>query len=253
MKISIGMKLRNSPWGGGNQFGNALSGYLCQHGHEVIFNLNDVDVDIILLTDPRNQSISASFRDKEIIRYRRMNPEAIVVHRVNECDERKATKDVNAQLRKATLCADHTVFISNWLRSLHLSQGMKPLEHSVILNGSDTSIFNQKGYQRWDGNSVLRLVTHHWGSGWLKGFDVYQRLDEMLTDKTFKKKYHFNYIGNIPVGFSFQNVEFMTPLQGEKLAHAIKQNHVYLTASQFEPGGHHQNEGGCCGLPILYP
>lgn len=252
MKISIGMKLQKGPWGGGNQFGNALSDYLRQHGYEVIFNLGDADIDIILLTDPRIQLRSVTFTDKEIIRYRRKNPKAIVVHRVNECDERKGTKGVNAQLRKATLCSDHTVFVSAWLRDLHISKGMKPLEYSVIHNGSDTSIFNQQGYQHWDNNSPLHLVTHHWGGGWLKGFDIYQRLDEMLIDETFRDKYHFSYIGNLPNGFTFQNAEFITPLHGEELAQAIKQNHVYLTASQFEPGGNHQNEGACCGLPLLY-
>ena len=36
------------------------------------------------------------------------------------------------------------------------------------------------------------------------------------------------------------------------LANELKKHHVYLTASINEPGGNHQNEGGLCGLPILF-
>jgi hypothetical protein len=36
------------------------------------------------------------------------------------------------------------------------------------------------------------------------------------------------------------------------LANVLRQHHVYLTASQNEPGSNHQNEGANCGLPLLY-
>ena len=150
MIVSLGMKLRFGPWGGGNQFGYALANYLRLRGVEISFDLKQSDIDIILLTDPRPRSLSGAYKHREIINYLLLkNWRAIVVHRVNECDERKGTTGVNRALINANLCADHTVFVSTWLKELFLQQDMGCTSYSVILNGTDTTKFNPKGYQRW--------------------------------------------------------------------------------------------------------
>jgi len=41
-------------------------------------------------------------------------------------------------------------------------------------------------------------------------------------------------------------------LDGEALAAELRSHHVYITGSQNEPGGNHQNEGALCGLPLIY-
>ena len=45
---------------------------------------------------------------------------------------------------------------------------------------------------------------------------------------------------------------YVPPLDGEALAAELRSHHVYITGSQNEPGGNHQNEGALCGLPIIY-
>ena len=50
MKVSIGSKIVQGPWGGGNLFAINLSEYLIKHGHEVIYDLSEPDIDLILLT-----------------------------------------------------------------------------------------------------------------------------------------------------------------------------------------------------------
>lgn len=254
MKISLGMHLQAGAWGGGNQFGHALKAALEAAGHQVIHDLNSPDIDLILLADPRPELRITAYNQHDILRYlRTVNPAALVVHRINECDERKGERDkINPLLRQATRIADHTVFVSRWLHDLHLSQGMQPQAASVILNGSDSRIFHPQGYQPWDGREPLKLVTHHWGGHWLKGFDIYQQLDEMLATPAYKERIEFTYIGNLPEGFSFKNARYLPPMNGEALANALRAQHVYLTAAQFEPGSNHQNEGALCGLPLLY-
>lgn len=252
MKISIGMKFVEGPWGGGNQFGKSLTKYLTEQGNIVINHLNDDDIDIILLTDPRKESSSSTFNHKDINRYKRVNPNSVVIHRINECDERKGTIGVNQQIIEANKTADYTIFVSSWLADLFFSQGIQSKNFSAILNGSDSSIFNNQGYNIWNKNEPLRIVTHHWGGSWLKGFEIYQELDNLLGDPQFAKKFAFTYIGNLPDGFSFKNSTYIPPLSGLELAKKIKENHVYLTASINEPGGNHQNEGALCGLPVLF-
>ena len=69
MKIAIGYKLNDGPWGGGNQFAISLKKKLVEEGHEVFFNLSRNDLDIILLTDPRKRSSCVSFSSGDIIKY----------------------------------------------------------------------------------------------------------------------------------------------------------------------------------------
>ena len=253
MKISIGMNLQSGPWGGGNQFGQALVEYLRQQGAEVYFDLANPNLDLILLTEPRSALRISAYSDKDIIKYLlRKNWQTIVVHRVNECDERKGTTGVNQRLIRANFCADYTVFISRWLQDLFLSQGLKMPAYGVILNGANPQIFHANGYKPWDKSSKLKLVTHHWGANHLKGFDVYQRLDNMLAEPKFRQKVEFTYIGNLPQDFHFSNVRHIPPQSGLELAQSIKSHHVYLTASQNEPAGMHHIEGAMCGLPLLY-
>jgi len=253
MHVSLGMNLQDGPWGGGNQFGHALVKHLRARGVRVSFDLNAPDLDILILAEPRTEHAISAYDDRAILRYlREVNPRALVVHRINECDERKGTHDVNARLIAANHVADHTVFVSGWLRDLFRANGLPDRPSSVIFNGSDRDNFNPQGYVRWDGIEPLRLVTHHWGANWLKGFDIYGRLDDLLGDPAFHQRFVFTYVGRLPEGFHFQHAQYLEPQHGSQLAATLRAHHVYLTASQFEPGGNHQNEGALCGLPLLY-
>ena len=92
MKISIGSKFIDEPFGGGNEFIKNLVSRLNQDGHEVLFDLSDKDIDIILLTNPLIDSELSTFNNKDINFYKIFkNQNVISVHRINECDERKRT------------------------------------------------------------------------------------------------------------------------------------------------------------------
>jgi len=253
MHVSVGVNLQEGPWGGGNQFGHALVKHLRARGVRVSFDLKARDLDLIVLAEPRTELAISAYDDRAIHRYLRdVNPRVLVVHRINECDERKGSDGVNARLIAANRVADHTVFVSGWLRDLFLGHGIASRSMSVIFNGSDRTIFHPQGYRRWDGAEPLRLVTHHWGANWLKGFDIYGRLDNLLGDAAFRERFAFTYIGRLPEAFHFHHATYLEPLHGPQLAATLRSHHVYLTASQFEPGGNHQNEGALCGLPLLY-
>ena len=53
MKISIGTNIKEGPWGGGNLFAINLKNFLIKNGHQVVHNLDDDDIDLILITEPR--------------------------------------------------------------------------------------------------------------------------------------------------------------------------------------------------------
>jgi hypothetical protein len=253
MNIAIGARLQKGPWGGGNQFASSLSDYLRRQGHQVAQALDRADLDIILLTEPRRSSASSAFNDSDVWSYlSRVNPRALVVHRINECDERKNTNWVNRRLAVANRCADHTVFISTWLRDVFRGHGLPIAEPSVILNGADRSIFHPNGGPPWKQPDKLRVVTHHWSSNLNKGFDVYRRFDQLLGRPPFGEMFAFTYIGRVPAAVTFRHATLEAPLAGRALGEALGRHHVYLTASLNEPAGMHHVEGALCGLPLLY-
>jgi hypothetical protein len=253
MKVAIGFKPQKGPWGGGNRFTTSLERALVARGDTVCHRLDVPDIDLILMMDPRRRHPAVTFTPGEILRYLFFyNPNALVVHRINECDERKNTRNINQLLRTANYCADHTVFVASWLRNLDLWQNKPYSRSSVIMNGSDTNTFNSNGWQKWSGNEPFRLVTHHWGGNWMKGFDIYQRIDKMMAEPAWRGRIEFTYIGNLPSSFMFRNARHVQPLDDADLATELKSHHAYVTASICEPGGNHQNEGALCGLPLLY-
>ena len=157
--------------GGGNLFAINLKEFLISKGHDVINNLNDTDIDIILITEPRKTSESSAFTHLDVKDYINfVNKESLIVHRLNECDERKGTNFVNKYLIEANKVADYTVFVSTWLKNLYLDQGINTKNNNVILAGANELVFNPKGKASFDKDEKLKFVTHHWGANWNKRF-----------------------------------------------------------------------------------
>ncbi len=251
MKVAIGYHLQQGPWGGGNQFARALTATLKAGGHQVCFGLDDPKIDIILLTEVRGRSPSASFHAGTVLRYLQCrNQNALVVHRINECDERKGTRGMNPLLRRANYVADHTVFIASWLQKLKVWRSDRP--STVILNGGDTTVFKPAVGNEWRPSTPLKIVTHHWGGNRLKGADVYEKIDELLGEGKWSERIEFTYIGNLPPGCALSHARHLPALSGQALAEELAAHHVYLTGSINEPAGMHHVEGALCGLPLIY-
>lgn len=181
IKLAIGSNIFDGPWGGGNQFAVCLTKYLKNKSWSVVNDLKDNDIDIILLTEPRKNLQSCRFNQLDIAGYVLKKPNTIVVHRINECDERKGTKNVNNYLKRANQVADFTVFISTFLKKIFIDGGiLDTKDYLVIKNGADRGIFNREGIIKWNKVESLKIVTHHWGGNIYKGFDIYSLIDNIL-------------------------------------------------------------------------
>ena len=254
MKISFGSQIIKGPWGGGNLFLVNLENYLLRKGHQVTFNLKDPDIDLILFTDPRTgRGSTSNFNARNISKYKKkVNPNVKVVQRINECDERKNTKNINKLYLNASKISDHVVFVSVWLQNLYLDLGIDKNKTSVILSGSDNRVFNTLGKTPKNKDSKFKLLTHHWSSNWMKGFDLYTHIDKLLSQNQWKDKIEFTYIGNIDKNLKFMNTKILKPLSGHELAAEIRNHDIYVTGSLNEPSGNHHIEAALCGLPVLY-
>ena len=221
--------------------------------HSVVYDLKDIDIDIILMINPLKNSEKSTLNNYDVDFYQKfINPESISVQRINECDERKNTDYVNKEILKSNKNIDYTVYVSKWLQELYEKAGMQGQNSNVILAGANSEYFNIEGKNFWDKEREIRLVTHHWSDNWMKGFKTYKKIDKLLSDKFWNNKIIFTYIGNYPKNINFENTKLIKPLGEKTLAQELKRHDIYITASLNEPSGNHHIEAAQCGLPILY-
>ena len=249
-RVAINQRPVRGPWGGSSGFVSQLAPWLDRLGYQVRYDLQG-ELDVIVLIDPRADHTKA-FTPPEIERYRTAHPDVRVLHRINECDQRKGTDFMDGLLAEANRLADYTVFISAWLRDYHAARWFDPKQpNRVIYNGADPRVFHPIGGRRYDGQRAFRLVTHHWSNHWLKGFDVYRTVDRLIADGALEGV-ELWVIGRWPAELEWRSARTRAPLDGTALAAELRTCHAYLTASRWEPGGMHHVEGAQCGLPLLY-
>jgi glycosyltransferase involved in cell wall biosynthesis len=249
-RIAFNMRPLDEPWGGGNWWLSQIVRRLEDAGHDVRFDLRRKPERVVLV-DPRVGG-NVRFGVDKIARQKERRPGTRCLHRVNECDLRKGTDDIDGLLARANAVADHTVFISSWLRDYHAERWFDVARpHSVILNGADPEVFNANGSAELEPDGTMRLVTHHWSANPLKGFDVYQEVDRLIADGQLKDV-ELWVVGRWPADYEWRTARTFPPVTGRELADLLRQGHVYLTASRWEPGGMHHVEGAQCGLPVLY-
>lgn len=254
MKISINAKITRTASGGGAVFARNLKEYLERFGHTVYSDLNAADIDVILHVIPFPYIMgSAQYSYLDAFLYKLHHPNAIIVLRVNECDERKSTHYMNKLIAEASKYTDYIVYISSWLRRLFEIKNINAkIPAEVILNGADPKQFNTNDKADWNHIDKLKIVTHHWGGNFFKGHDIYQKLDRLLDTPYYRQHFEFTFIGQLPNNIQYRNTRILPPLSGWPLAEELKSHHIYLTASRNEPAGMHHIEGALCGLPLLY-
>ena len=229
--VALNMRPKRGPYGGGNQWLNQLASYLKRCGYAVQFHL-DKHVDCVAGTHA-GLGGGLAFRYEDILRAKAKNPHLVCIQRINDNDARKATDGMDRQLAEANRAADHTVFVSEWLRDYHASRWFNTAKpHSVILNGADPSIFHPIGAAAWTPSSPLRLVTHHWSDNMSKGFDLYQDIDEAIAAGALREA-ELWVIGRWPSKITWQKARTFRPCVGHKLAGLLRQCHGYVTGSRY--------------------
>jgi len=244
MKIFFNRIPRFEPYGGGNQFLIKMVETLEKRGHKVCFHLEQ-DIDLIFMMDPRPGDIGYSI--DHIEEYKRIFPKTKILHRVNECDARKSTKEVDILLLRGMNISDTVVFISSWLQEYFKERGFSG-DSSVIYNGCNLENFGIEENHKI--SNPAKIVTHHWSDNYMKGFDIYVEIDRFLIQNP--GAFEFTYVGRYWNGYTPKATKIVSPLAGNSLGSELKKHDIYVTASRHEPCGMHHIEGAACGLPVLY-
>jgi predicted glycosyltransferase len=138
--------------------------------------------------------------------------------------------------------ADLVVFPSAWARD---RAAINNKNLAVIPNAPlNDFIVERESYKL--GNPI-RLVTHHWSNNTMKGFDVYEELDNFCKKSG---KFTFTFIGRKPDDVLLQN--HIPPQDIQGLVDLLPKHDIYITASRQEAGANHVLEAMGMGLPVLY-
>jgi len=237
VKILLNRSPIEGPWGGGNLLVSAACKYFREAGHEVVHKF-EPDIDVIFMQDPRPGNTGISIN--HIASWKIKNPKVKIIHRVNECDARKGTKNLDNFLNECSNFTDHTVFVSEWMRQYHISKMWSCKSTSVIYNGVNHDHFRKR--ESID-NGKINIVTHHWSNNRMKGFDIYESIDKFIKGTEFT----FTYIGR-ELG-TFKNTRVIGPLFGMQLGEELSKYDIYISGSLWDPGPNHILESIACKIP----
>ena len=252
MRILINRKPIDGPYDGVNLLGRALCellpeygfevshGPIAQHSHEIFHFFPDV----IFLQDPRPGNTGIGL--EHMLWYKEnVNPNVRIVHRVNECDVRKGTTDVDDMLRKTSRFVDDTIFVSEWIKNYHVRHASCRVygggRHHVIYNGVDRIHFQCR--KKID-NGKINLVSAHWSDNYLKGQDVTEWLDDFVSKN---EDFTFTFIGRTKA--NLKHSRHVQPLFGQSLGDELSRYDVCINATRFDPGPNSVIEPVTCGIP----
>lgn len=242
MKVYMNRSVMLGPWGGGNNATMALLSVFPQDEDQFLpeNSLRDTNVALVmgLLRENAHPGLTDILHLKS-----KWNLKFKIVLRVNDCDARKGTWDVDKQWIGASQFVDGTIFVSEWMRDYYLSKGWACKNNVVIVNGVDHAIF--KPFHGKITGEKTKIVTHHWSDNPMKGEDYYVKLDEFVGKNS--DRYEYTFIGRTKAKLNYTMV--VPPLWGRELGAALSMNHICVNASRFDPGPNSVIESIACGLP----
>jgi len=238
MKIHILYNFQPGPWGGGNQFLKALRKEFIK---KEVYEKNPEKAEVIVFNSHHNLEHCLRIKKRypnKIIIYRLDGPISLARGRDKELD--KVIKLFNK------LFADGIIFQSNWSKEKNKKLfEISSKYESVIYNAPDNEIFNKGEKKEFNPKEKIKLIATSWSPNWQKGFDVYKYLDEKLDFS----RYEMTFVGDSPI--EFKNINWIKPVNPEKLAEILKEHDIYVFASNFEACSNSLIEALSCGLPVV--
>jgi len=239
--VSLWHEFHKPPYGGGNQFMMALRKALKHQGVRVVANRMSDDVDIHLCNSAWfNVPLFRKATRKRRIRMLHRIDGPISLYRGSNAGEDDQVYALNREFSSAT------IYQSGWCFERSLELGYEPVRPLVIHNAVDNDIFYPSGRLHLRPKQKIRLVATAWSDNPRKGKSIYEWLDKHLDFDRFA----FTFVGRIEA--DFRNIQHIQPQTSQNLARILREQDIYITASENDPCSNALLEALACGLPCLY-
>ncbi|MGQ4876434.1 MAG: glycosyltransferase [Promethearchaeia archaeon] len=241
IKVNFLVKLKEGPFGGGNQFLKALREIFKGKN---IYCENPFKSDIILFN-------SYPFKEEFLflLAFLLHLKKKIIIHRIDGPIFKTRNRDYEIDkliYLFSKYFADGVIFQSEWSAKQNYKMGFQKKRYETIIhNAPNKTIFNLNGKGEYNPNKKIKLIAVSWSNNWMKGFKFYRFLDKYLDFS----KYEMTFIGNSPI--KFDNIKHIKPLPSIDLAKELKKHDIFITASRNDPCSNALLEALHCGLPVL--
>ena len=268
--FSLWHEFRPPPWGGGNQFMLALESELKNQGIKVVQNGRG-DVHFLHGHHFKSEDLTKVLDSKK----------EVVIQRVDGPIFRYRGKDrhvddevfgVNQKF------ADATIFQSAWSFQESVMAGYVPIRPFLISNAPNSKFFFKNEINpyttKMEGQTLstsdvgselhdngqrasaaprggglgrkIKLISTSWSNNPRKGGSLYKFLDENLDWKRFE----YTFVGRVEE--DFKNIKKIDPVDSDVLGKILREQDVYITASELDPCSNALAEALTSGLPALY-
>jgi len=240
MIVFINRRHVSGPWGGGNRTIKTLHETLVKRGHTPCYDLS-TNIDIIYCHDPRPDNAGIRY---ENLLWLKQNFNIPIFQRVGDVFYHRGD-EYTKYLKSSLQYSDCVSFITNWAANF---LDIKPDNEKYFVHElkPPKEFFQNK---RETKNKKIRLITHHWSTNPLKGFDFYLEIDKMLSRYS---NVEFIYLGRKPANFNPKNIKLLDVKDVIGVKAELYKSDIYVTASKYETGGNHVVEALASKLPILY-
>jgi glycosyltransferase involved in cell wall biosynthesis len=241
LRVGLWHRFFKPPYGGGNQFMLALRKALQGRGISVSENRTESGIDALL--------VNSIHFDME--RFRRQTPRGSVpvlhridgpIHLIRGFDREKD----ESCFRLNEEYADVTVLQSAWTYERIVEMGYKPVRPVIIHNAADPDIFHPPQGERLAMNRKVRLISTSWSGNPRKGGSIYKWIEAHLDWERFE----YTFVGS--VSEHFERIQHIPPVDSESLASILRQQDIFITASENDPCSNAVTEALSCSLPVLY-
>lgn len=237
MKLYINRMPVNGPYGGGNGATKAIFQHMVANNYTC--DGKSPDTLLALGLDAENGGASLT----NLKAYKSSHGVRLFL-RVNDCDARKNTTDVDKRLVDASHMVDGTIFVSHWMRDYFINKGWACKNNTVIVNGVDETVFYPRPREPLEGRP-LRICSHHWSDNRMKSGDITRALSQLATHHP--DRFTFTFIGRTKLALPAN--QHVQPLYGVALGEELAKHDVYVSESLFDPGPNHCSEAIASGLP----
>jgi len=139
-----------------------------------------------------------------------------------------------------------TIAISQATIDMYREIGVELVDPHVIHNPCDPQIFHVEGRIPFSRRRRVRVVAVSWSPNPMKGGPVYR----WLEDRIDSNRYELTFVGNSTT--SFARLRHEPPMAPLDLAAFLRQQDIFLTATENDAYSNALVEALSCGLPAIY-
>ncbi len=239
MLVNFLFSIKDTAWGGANQFFKALRKELAGRGE---YTEDPMRADVIVYNS--YQEVARALRLKRKV------PRALLVHRLGpifEYHRGKAWRALDTlTITVANTLADVVVFQSQWSYDEACKRGFsKNKAYTIIHNAADSTIFNLNDKLPFHKNNKIKLIATSWSANPNKGLAWYQYLDEHVD----WDRYEMSFFGNTTG--TFKHISCRGVLSSEELSMQLKQHDICVSAVKDDACSNSIIEALATGLPVV--